>query len=481
MSGSGAWLSAFTRTHGRAPRVLHVGNVANNAYLAAKMLNAAGVDSDVLCYGNYHFMASPEWEELDFGGAVDHDRPDWDAIAGHAFRRPDWFVQGPFGASVRYLEARRTGAMLRQRLWRIVADTRRRQVSSRRWRLLRQARQQLRSRPAAGASLPASSGADVAEYAGQRRWNLDAFRSLCVHYDLVHAYGAEPILPLAAGVRPFVAFEHGTLRQLPFQPTIEGRLVARAYQEADAVVITNADNNAAADRLGLARYRFIPHPVNDSRPDDRSVRALSAELKARLSADFLVLHPSRHHWTEGRNPHLEKANDRLIEGLALLIRDRPGAAAIFVDWGETVGASRALVAELGLADRVLWIQPQSGLSLARYMRACDVTADQFFLGAFGSTLPRAMGLAVPTILHLDLEAHRWCFPAPPPVINAGTKDTIAASLRRGYDDRSWLRSLGDESRAWYEAHHAPAVVQAALLDLYGDLLEQRAADAPRPS
>ena len=47
------------------PRVLHIGNIANNAYLNARILNEAGIPSDVLVYDYYHVMACPEWEEYD--------------------------------------------------------------------------------------------------------------------------------------------------------------------------------------------------------------------------------------------------------------------------------------------------------------------------------------------------------------------------------------------------------------------------------
>src|SRR4029453_14052227 len=115
-------------------------------------------------------------------------------------------------------------------------------------------------------------------------------------------------------------------------------------------------------------------------------------LRAELRADFLIFHPSRQHWSDERHPHFEKGNDFLIHALATFCRARPAAAAVFVEWGAALAESRNLIAQLGLADRVLWIPPQPGPSLARHMMACDVMADQFFLGAFGSTTPRAMSL-----------------------------------------------------------------------------------------
>lgn len=35
------WLEAFRARHGRAPRILHIGNIANNAYNNAKLLDEA--------------------------------------------------------------------------------------------------------------------------------------------------------------------------------------------------------------------------------------------------------------------------------------------------------------------------------------------------------------------------------------------------------------------------------------------------------
>src|SRR5260370_41290034 len=60
-----AWLAEFERRYGRKFRVLHVGNIANNAFLNAKFLRGAGAEAEVLCYDYYHVMGTPEWEEVD--------------------------------------------------------------------------------------------------------------------------------------------------------------------------------------------------------------------------------------------------------------------------------------------------------------------------------------------------------------------------------------------------------------------------------
>ena len=454
----------------RPLRVLHVGNVANNAYHNAKVLNAAGLDCDVLAYAHYHIMGCPEWEECDFtADALDESRPDWRAVDLHGYQRPRWFAHGPLGEAVAYLEARRTGSPAAGRRWRRL-EFRRELITSKRWGWLRRLRRMMGGQPSttapAGAAAPAAVEAELRTYGTHRGWSIGAVQQLFRHYDVIHAYGAEPILAFAAGARPYVAFEHGTLRTLPFEPSIEGRLVAAAYQRADAVIITNADNRVAAERLGLTHYRFIPHTINEAVPSGDAVDRLRADLRARLGADFLVFHPSRHHWGPERNPHLEKGNDRLIDGLARLFSERPGAAAVFVNWGAALPASRARLEEAGIANRVHWIDPVPAPVLARYMAAADVVADQFYLGAFGAITPRALNLGTPPLLFLDEAAHRWAFAELPPVMNAADPEGIAETLRRGYDDRAWLRDLGGRGRAWYGRYHSNDVVRRALIDTY---------------
>jgi glycosyltransferase involved in cell wall biosynthesis len=466
---------------GRPLRVLHVGNIANNAYNNAKILRAAGVESDVLCYGNYHIMASPEWEEADVDvERIDHQRPDWSRLT--AFQRPRWFAQGPFQPAARYLETYRADApRLGELRWRWL-NLRRQMIVGERWAPVRAMRRQLwpasRPRDAGEPSSGRDGGETAIAYGARRGWSVAQLRSLFSRYDLIHAYGEEPILPCAARHRPYIAYEHGTLRVLPFGPTLEGRLVAQAYRDADAVVITNADNREAALRLGIDRYRFVPHPINESQPDPRLVREVRDRLCRQLNAEFLIFHPSRQHWSAARDPQWEKGNDALIGGLADAVRTHPGIGAIFVDWGESAPASRARLAELGIADRVCWIPPQSGPAFARFMAAADIVADQFFLGAFGGITPRALGLGRPVLLHLDAAAHSWCFNPLPPVINVRTPEQIAAALVRAITNVSWLTELGHAGRCWYDSHHSSAVVRRSLLDLYDHVLAQH---SRRPS
>ena len=47
--------------------------------------------------------------------------------------------------------------------------------------------------------------------------NILLWYELFSHYDVIQAYSTHAIYPLLTGNKPYVAYEHGTLRQIPFQ------------------------------------------------------------------------------------------------------------------------------------------------------------------------------------------------------------------------------------------------------------------------
>lgn len=112
------WLRGFHQKFDRRPTVLHIGNIANNAYNNAHLLNQAGFDCDVICYDYYHTMACPEWEDADFSTKIQNDNfPDWWRINLKGFKRPRWFAQGSLRTCIQYLIAKRTNSTESDSLW----------------------------------------------------------------------------------------------------------------------------------------------------------------------------------------------------------------------------------------------------------------------------------------------------------------------------------------------------------------------------
>ena len=592
-----ATLEAFRAKHGRPPRVLGIGNIANNAYMNAKILNRHGWECDVLCYDYYHIMGCPEWEDADFTGDVgDQFHPAWHRVDLKGFQRPAWFVQGRRELCINYLLAKHEGRDFQARCYALLlrcfqypvgqragvwydrfarvtnriylkqhrvhyliatkkwwikqdvviwAEKMRQGLVSKlsEWSSYRPKRRTIltsalgklwhsRARTVAwrtfnrGMKLTVRALAEIAVlplvlillpwYIAHGVWyalhkviglfspprglppaeeaalftarrdelvaafarlfpdredklqaiELEGYRSLMPqwrrlfsHYDLVVGYATDGVYPMLAGGVPFVAFEHGTIRHIPFEATIQGRLCALTFRLADASIITNCDNILAAEKLGLDNHRFCPHPINEDFVKDPEWETLRASLRGQLKSDFLVFHPSRQHWEAARHPSWEKGNDIFIRGFARFVHEvNPKAGAVFVNWGKTIAETKALLAELGVADRVLWIEPQPTASMIRYMRACDACADQFYLGAFGGVMPKAMVYGRPSLIYLDDDRHRWCFRELPPIHNTRTSDAVADAFRQLYTDPQHQRELREAGLDWYARFHSNELI-----------------------
>lgn len=529
----------------RPLRVLHLGNIANNAYNNAKLLRAAGVDCDVLCPFYYHSMACPEWEDADFDEAVDAFRPAWHAVDLHGFERPAWFSQGPPFLAVRYLIARRRGQRMRAGLYRrllawngrirsgplgTLGDTVRsllrsgpgplRQLSRlpprklvrhgfvtiaragiqlalgfALWLLaLRSLFRGRLQRDAAGAAdaaidqaqldlvhefrrrfpdrIDALQVSDLQEHAGDATFYAELF----AHYDVVQAYSTDPIYPLLAGYRPYVAFEHGTLREIPWEATSRGRCTSLAYALADHVLVTNPDCRGTAELLNPGQVTVMNHPWDEDHALGVSgVEVLREELLRDLDAEQLVFFPTRHDWVAGTG-YADKANDRFFRALARWMRDTGRRVGVICcEWGQNVEESRTLVAELGLTAHVRWSLPMGTVRFERFVLASDLVADQFEVPGMGGIAFKALSAGRPVLMRIEEDVMRAKYGEPPPVFNCHGEDDIYAALGYLLEPSEARQRRCDETRNWIKKHHAGREVVEKQLVVYARLTDARPA------
>jgi glycosyltransferase involved in cell wall biosynthesis len=430
-------------------RVLHVGNVANNGYLNAKLQRRAGLAADAIC-DERHILSLPEWEDADLHGTFAPYAPLEEVARTTGWRRPPWILQPDDPVRRR----RFRGQHFLEGLLRGYAAP-----------LL--SPQMLRRIRADYAPLAGQLGPLRARDVSRARLDLHRFslhwphvRELFGRYDVVQAYATHPILAyLAASGRPYVAFEHGTLRELPFEDSYRGRLLAVSYRAAAKVVITNADVVAAARRLGLVDYAFVPHPVDETRyaPGETG---FAAQLG--LDDALLLLAPSSQTWEI-------KGNDLLLSGFAEYLREGPKAVLVLTEWGPDVERSRELARRLGIADRLRWLPPLPKLRLVEAYRAAAVVLDQFLIGTFGAVAPEAMACGRPVVMAFDPKVHEWCFPELPPIARA------LLELARRPEDRERMGAAG---RRWVERHHGWRLVVERQRAIYEEVVA-RAEGRPR--
>ena len=326
-----AFLEQWRHARGRALHVLHIGNIANNAYNNAKIQRRYGIEADVLSFDYYHIMACPEWEDADFEGEIADDMfPDWWAVDLRGFERPRWFAQGPFDISIRYLLAKTKGSCHSKLALGLVAVRALVDLQEKRFEILHYSAHRPPDRtPDSICNCPRQCYFDVlggelacdnrtsvamdeepsstafsarcpATYHpganGRRRWRCttpleddEALQTFCRNqlpqhelttidrsdrfddighfyrvwfhpylpllldrYDIVQCYATYTALPFIVQ-RNYMAYEHGTIRSIPFLKTDEGRMCAATYRAAKTAFITNSDNLDAAARLRLDR------------------------------------------------------------------------------------------------------------------------------------------------------------------------------------------------------------------------------------
>ncbi|MBK7674974.1 MAG: glycosyltransferase [Candidatus Accumulibacter sp.] len=563
-------MDAFIKCHEREPRVLHIGNIANNAYNNAKLLNEAGLDCDVLCYDYYHIMGCPEWEDADFTGSVTDDfRPQWFRLDLGGFQRPRWFSQGPQLLAIQYLHARRSGLdQLADTLWQLlleeskccppvkkssccpavkkrnrclpdmswVADSAplamvRRLVMRFNWhvRILSQnsprdafgyyskrlltPKQTIPSklfikaaigfvcfaiRPvfvifarndAANSDSDSDSDSETENMVpntaisnfkaqfGERNDQLEIsdvvpymgvvpdLKQLFAHYDYVIGYSTDPVLPMLCGT-PYFAFEHGTIRDIPYSNSVQGRLTALAYRMAKHVFVTNFDCKPSADYLAPGRFTLINHPYDEDHGlAVTGSQAMRKELVADLQSSFIFFHPTRHDWVSGTG-YADKQNEIFLRAFAELRTSGVAVGLICCEWGANVEESKRLLAESGCSQFVRWIPPQAITPFERYCLASDVVVDQFKLGAFGGVVFKAMAVGTPILTFLDVERLSKQYPVCPPVLNCRTQEEIVLAIRGALEHPDDLKALGGASREWMKRHHAKEQTVNAQVDQF---------------
>ena len=544
-------MRSFKARNARAPRILHIGNIANNAYNNAKLLIEAGFDCDVICYDYYHIMGCPEWEDADFENTIADDfHPRWYKLNLNGFVRQPWFSQGPAGLCVAYLLAKNSGQLKYAAvLWRVLATfnhAKRFSWVEEFW-AERDGAEQLRHFIAvlryrfnvhiwckwrrlmslnanelilvSGRQLPwlnrtfAAGAASIftflrdsmfflVQYAwrgarkmdGQRvvvtatddgkgpgllntliaKWT-DCFPQNCAppsyaemaahpattdnwtrllnSYDIVIGYSTDPIYPMLAGV-PYFAFEHGTLRHIPYQDDYQGRITAASYHEATHVFVTNFDCVASAERLVGNRYTFINHPFDDDHGQNiTGGLEQRTRLQLKLDADLIFFFPTRQDWVDGTG-YADKANDVFFRAMATLRATGVRVGAVCCIWGKNVTQSKALINSLSLDAHVEWTSPLPVIPFERMCIAADIVVDQFKLGAFGGVVFKAMAVGAPILTYLNEALLKAQYPVLPPVINCRTEQDIVEQISELRSDALKLKALGQQSKAWISTHHA---------------------------
>jgi acetyltransferase-like isoleucine patch superfamily enzyme/glycosyltransferase involved in cell wall biosynthesis len=417
-----------------ALRIGFFDNLANQAFISARVLRRLGYEADVVLQENFidrFVLAQPLWEDAEFEGVNA-----WEPLVPPVGWAPPSFVR-----SVRYdvnLErkfARRLSAVDK------VIDL---------------------YKASFGTTLPR----DLALLLAQNMGHWDYIKAMHDYDVVVLSMGATKLAPFCQ--RPTVICPlGGDLYIRAFEEDVDGLLFRAGFRGAKQIAIAETDYDEYLDRLGVAADRtFMPLLVDTDIYHDNPEPDLRRKWQEQVGGSVFLFGTCRQSWEW-------KGTDRLIEGFAAFRRAHPEASdwrLILQAWGDDLDRSRALVQSFGLDQSTIWMSMCSKGLLRQRQRAADIACDQFVMEGYGASVLEAMAAGKPVIISPVPEASKHRFRTePPPFVGARTAHEIAAALARLLDP-DVRRKIGKASRAWVENEHG----YRALAPSYVEMLERAA-------
>jgi glycosyltransferase involved in cell wall biosynthesis len=294
------------------------------------------------------------------------------------------------------------------------------------------------------------------------------FRAL-TDYDIVQGYAIDGFIPFMNGLSRYVSYEHGTLRELPFEASFYGAVTRSAFLPAPAVFVTNSDVMPSTVRMGLdpARIVCLPHPFHEEKID----RFLSDHPHlVPPEGPAVFFSPTRQHWKD-TSGSWTKGNDVFLKAAGEVVAEGHDLRIILVEWGKEVEASKALIEELGISDKVTWVPTRQKHELWEAYAQAHAVVDQFTLPALGAVGVEVMALGRRLITAIDTDQLARFFGEAPPCLHATTVDECAARIREVITDRQDAAGRGAAVRQWIKSRHSAERIMDLQAEAYLGLFE----------
>ena len=432
-------------------RILHIGNIANNAYLAARSERRLGIDSHVISLDYTHIMGSPEWEHCRISRQQsDHFSEDFTDCSCE-FSRPIWFHSG---STVDVLETIQQhfnsidpANSIQNLMTEIIPKS---QISkflnttiSFGWRVLR---------PIGRKLIPIKFRAKIIGGLVHkfRKMSQIDLNPLFYNFDIVNFYGSCPSLLANPNIQfssqsQFVSTEHGTLRDYIFADYPLSVDTKCGYELSKVIFVTNQDCLPIARSMGNPIVVAMPHPVNDEQIHSlRNLRRVKIQ-----QARKRILVPSRHSLT--LDIDRGKGNETVYELIKSMAEVRDDFKFTLIAWGDNVKSAKELLSQEESQGMVEWIDVVSRPLLKEMMAESLCLLDQFKIEAYGAVTVDAIGLGVPVITAHNCKNDFEYFGSCAPVLSASNAEEILATILK-----IEAASLRDEtlhfeySCSWYD-------------------------------
>lgn len=175
--------------------------------------------------------------------------------------------------------------------------------------------------------------------------------------------------------------------------------------------------------------------------------------KIRNNHELMLFHHTRHQWKTAPDEFSWKGNDILIKGFAGFVKQHPEITSclIMLEYGWDVEASKKLVKDLGIENKVFWfpVMPRKEIMIA--ISLCDIGCSEFAISwDTGGTIYEILSMGKPLFHYLDLKQYvnepELIFPHQ----NIKNEIDITDALSEYINNKEKFIQMGIAGREWFK-------------------------------
>ena len=429
-------------------KILHVGNIANNAYIFSHLLQDMGIESCAISPNYHHIMGYPIWENKEL--VLDEANHFFPKINREDLEQFPWFSSGTWSECyqkiTRYLEGS-------QSLNQIAIDSK---LSTEKlyMRILKKLHSTAKKRLPNYLQVWISNNLIHLIRTADRGF-LKRFDEI---FDVIIFYGPSTNLIARRQLKAFtIGLEHGTLREYVFAPFRQSRESKLGYINSNMIFITNQDSLPSIKKLNYPESNVlcIPHPNLDQKFPDLRAERLSKRNEIIEKPRILI--PARH--TYGNAVDMGKGTEVILGAVVELIDKFPQIVVEFIEWGNDLGSSKKFLDENCDSElNIRWSKLKSRPLLRKSMSSSSIVIDQMKIRAYGALTADALGLGVPVITAHSCTNDMNFFGSCAPVLTAASQMEIVQQVTSILNAPDQFERTLITNAAWYDQNLSSKVL-----------------------
>lgn len=171
---------------------------------------------------------------------------------------------------------------------------------------------------------------------------------------------------------------------------------------------------------------------------------------------LVIFHHSAHWWKNiPASYHHDKGNDRLIKGFAYFVKAHPDVSAciVTVKYGVDWEASRQLCQELGIMDRVFWLDKTIRKELMVGIYHSDVVAGEFRNSWYSyGTIFEGLAMKRLVLHYRNDELYSDAYSEMYPMVSASQPEEISHALEKIYYSPELREKIGMGGYRWFKEY-----------------------------